>query len=119
MVYLGQFGGDVPPFGDKEPHMTKVVDILKAQAALNRAAASKDHAGRFKLDDRRSSVIERVDYDDDSSELDILFITKKKYRYFGVPPEIYHGFVDAPSKGEFFNAHIRDRYEHSEVVPRR
>jgi hypothetical protein len=103
--------------------MTNIVDIKKAQAALDRAAVSKDRAGRFLLEDRlppiKSSVIARIDYDDDTSELDITFATNKKYRYFAVPSDIYYDFVDASSKGEFFNARIRDRYAFAEVRPGR
>jgi len=34
--------------------------------------------------------------------------------YDHVPPHIYHLFRNAPSKGEFFNAAIRDNYAYHE-----
>ena len=65
------------------------------------------------------SVIARIDYDEETCELDITFTTQKKYRYFDVPSEVYYDFLEAPSQGEFFNAQIRDRYAFSEIAPKR
>ena len=123
MVYLGQLGRYISSYGNEGPVMAKIVNLEKAQAALNRAAVSKDRAGRFRLTDRlpaiQSSVIARIDYDDEASELDVTFTTQKKYRYSGVPPEVYYDFVEAASKGQYFNAKIKDRYPFSEVLPKR
>ena len=67
------------------------------------------------MPDVESSMMIRFEYDDDAQELDILFASGKKYRYFGVPPDIYAGLLDAESKGQFFNAEIKDVYPFSEV----
>lgn len=57
-----------------------------------------------------SSVIRRFDYDDADRRLDIMFVTGRLYAYHDVPPDEVQAFRAAPSKGEYFNAHIRDRY---------
>jgi hypothetical protein len=67
----------------------------------------------------RSSVMTFVKYDDDAGELDITFTSGKIYRYLRVPVEIYEGLLDAESKGEFFNDHIKDSFVCSEVMSRR
>lgn len=61
--------------------------------------------------DIESSVISRAFYDAFTRELDIVFTSGQPYRYFDVPTKVYRQFIDAASKGEFFNAHIRDRYQ--------
>lgn len=57
-----------------------------------------------------SSVIRRFDYDDADRRLDIMFVTGRRYAYHDVPPEEAAVFRAAFSRGEYFNAHIRDRY---------
>ena len=60
-----------------------------------------------------SSAIERADYRADSRTLDIWYRGGDRYRYFDVPKSVYDGLCDAPSAGEFVNAHIKPfhRYE--------
>lgn len=57
-----------------------------------------------------SSVIRRFIYDADQRQLEILFVTGRLYRYFDVPPDVAKAMRGSFSKGEFFNARIRDRY---------
>ena len=66
-----------------------------------------------------SSMMTRVQYDEDARELDIVFATGKTYRYLDVPPEIYIGLLGAESKGKFFNEEIKDVFAYVEVVKRR
>jgi hypothetical protein len=63
----------------------------------------------------QSSVITSVEYDEDAGELDIAFTSGKIYRYAEVPLEIYAEFLDAASKGQFFNDYIKDKYAYAEV----
>ena len=40
---------------------------------------------------------------------------RRTYIYEDVPPEEYAALMAAPSRGAWFNAHIRDRYRFREV----
>ena len=66
-------------------------------------------------------MMTRVDYHLDSGELDITFAGGKTYRYFEVPEDMYEALLDATSKGEFFNEHIKGKFDFREVIskPRR
>jgi hypothetical protein len=62
-----------------------------------------------------SEAILRVNYDAALASLFVTFKTGRRYEYFDVPHEVYEAFLAAPSKGEFFNHHIRDRYQYREL----
>lgn len=58
-----------------------------------------------------SSAIHRIDFTDQ----DVLIIYMNdgsKLEYGGVPKSLFDAFQKAPSKGKFFNAHIRNIYQH-------
>ena len=57
-----------------------------------------------------SSAISFVRYDATSGELRITFSSGGTYTYFGVPPEVYDGLMNADSAGRYFHAVIRPRY---------
>lgn len=57
-----------------------------------------------------SSVIRSIEYLPAQRELRIVFQSGRRYRYQRVPAELYAEMQRAFSKGEFFNAHIRDRF---------
>jgi len=61
-----------------------------------------------------SSAISRIDYSAAERTLHVTFTSGRSYSYVGVPAEVYFQFCRAASKGEFFNAMIRDRYDFSE-----
>jgi len=67
----------------------------------------------------QSSVITKVEYDEDTGELDITFMSGKTYRYLHVPLEIYVDLLDAESKGGYFNDCIKDEFVGAEVTRRR
>ncbi len=56
-----------------------------------------------------SSNIKSVGFD--SNTLEIEFISGGIYQYFDVPTEVYHLFMNASSKGTFFNKYIKDIYK--------
>ena len=64
-----------------------------------------------------SSVIKAAYYRPDEAVLDILFTTGRRYLYHRVPPEEAERLAAAFSKGRYFNAHIRDHYDFTEVTP--
>ncbi|HEX3888373.1 MAG TPA: KTSC domain-containing protein [Phenylobacterium sp.] len=57
-----------------------------------------------------SSAISEIDYDADRAKLLVRFVSGERYVYVGVPGEIHRSFVEAESKGRFFQSKIRDRY---------
>ena len=57
-----------------------------------------------------STAIRSIDHDPATATLGIRFVSGSRYVYAGVPVEVYAAFLAAPSKGEYFNAAIRDRY---------
>ena len=57
-----------------------------------------------------SSMMTAVRYDAALRELEVTFATGRVYVYGAVPAEIYAALLAAPSKGEYFNAAIRDAF---------
>ena len=100
--------------------MSRTLDIQKVDIALKRAArraaqgTPEERSGRFLV----SSTIKSAEYDDEARELDITFTSGKAYRYFNVPLEIYAEFLDAGSKGKFFNDNIKGTFSFIEVGQR-
>jgi hypothetical protein len=60
-----------------------------------------------------SSVIRSYRYDPVQHRLELVFVSGRRYRYHNVPEETYRGMRQAFSKGEFFNAHVRDQFRHT------
>lgn len=57
-----------------------------------------------------STAIRTIDYDPRGKRLRVTFVSGERYAYAGVPAEVYRAFLEADSKGRFFQAQIRDRY---------
>jgi lysyl-tRNA synthetase class 2 len=57
-----------------------------------------------------STVIRNFRYLRRERQLEIVFVTGRRYRYLEVPEKTYAAMCEAFSKGEFFNARIRDRF---------
>lgn len=57
-----------------------------------------------------SSAILSVVYEEPTQTLEVLFSSGRRYTYSDVPAEIYQQFVDASSKGAFFNSFVRDKF---------
>lgn len=103
------------------------LDVAKVEAAFMRPirpspATREERVGRslFKrgIPNVKSSMMTRVEYDHELSELDITFVGGRIYRYLNVAADIYHDLLDAPSQGSFFNERIKDGFEFREVVSR-
>jgi len=60
-----------------------------------------------------SSVIRSYRYDPQCRRLELVFVSGRRYRYHEVPEETYRGMRNAFSKGEFFNAYVRDQFRHT------
>jgi KTSC domain len=57
-----------------------------------------------------STAIREIDYDAKRAKLLVCFMSGERYVYVGVPGEVHRSFVEAVSKGRFFQLHVRDRY---------
>lgn len=57
-----------------------------------------------------STAIQDIDYDAEHAKLLVRFVSGELYVYVGVPGEVHRSFIDAESKGGFFQSEIRDRY---------
>ncbi|MRG70394.1 KTSC domain-containing protein [Alphaproteobacteria bacterium HT1-32] len=58
-----------------------------------------------------STAITRIEHDSKTLVLSIWFTDNPdRYDYYGVPESVYKAFLQARSKGTFFNDHIRDQY---------
>lgn len=58
-----------------------------------------------------SSNLTHIGYDADKYELHIQFKDGKRHVYKGVPRETFDHMMVAPSKGKFFHAHVRHKFE--------
>jgi hypothetical protein len=59
-----------------------------------------------------SKAIAEIGYDPATLTLRILFVDGRRfYDFRGVPEHLYNSLMTAPSKGEFYNDHIRDKYQ--------
>lgn len=59
-----------------------------------------------------SSTIESIAYDRETSVLSVRFFDGNLYRFKDVPLLVYKTFLNASSKGSYFNEFIRDAYEY-------
>ena len=57
-----------------------------------------------------SSAVAAVAYDSDRQRLQLIFRDGSAYTFFDVPPHIYHGLLEAPSKGGYFNRNVRGQF---------
>jgi lysyl-tRNA synthetase class 2 len=65
--------------------------------------------------DVESTAIAAIDYDEERTKLQVEFASGEHYVYVGVPAEVHRSFLEADSKGRFFQAEIRDCYPFNRV----
>jgi len=58
------------------------------------------------------SAVSTVGYDAQARQLRLRFASGEQYAYYDVPDEVHRAFLEAKSKGRFFQAMIRDRYRY-------
>jgi hypothetical protein len=63
-----------------------------------------------------SESIAAIGYDDDAEVLEVEFVSGAIYRYRGVSQDAFEDLRQAPSKGAYFNARIKDAYPFEQVV---
>lgn len=64
-----------------------------------------------------SSNIAAIGYDGDNAALYVQFTSGKTYEYPSVPPEVFAAFEKAESKGRFFAAEVRPKYQGTPWTP--
>lgn len=57
-----------------------------------------------------SKSIRGVEYNSQTKDLAVHFNNGRIYVHHGVPKEVYEQFVNAPSKGQYYNLYIRGKY---------
>lgn len=62
-----------------------------------------------------SSVLQDMEYELLTETLILTFKTGKRYAYEGVPAEVVHSLMTAPSSGQVFNREIRNNYRATEL----
>ena len=68
------------------------------------------------MDVENSEAIRAIRYDEERQRLIVRFVDGDEYAYVGVPGEVHRSFEEAPSKGRFFVAEIRDRYPYNKLT---
>src|ERR1039457_3213060 len=63
-----------------------------------------------------STMLATAGYDEHRCELQLDFRDGARYQYSAVPPHLFHDLLAAPSKGSFFNRHIRGRFHHVKLA---
>lgn len=62
-----------------------------------------------------SSSIAAAGYDREHNALRLRYVGGATYDYLDVPPEVFNDLLNAPSKGQFVNGHIKPRFAYRRV----
>jgi len=65
----------------------------------------------------RSTTFATVVYDEARELLQLEFLSRAIYQYFGVPRAVHEALLSAPSKGSYFNQAIRGWFPFCRVSP--
>ena len=64
----------------------------------------------------QSTTLATVAYEATDQLLWLEFRSHAVYCYFGVPAALHRALLEADSKGNYFNRHIRDRFSYQRVA---
>jgi len=62
-----------------------------------------------------SSTIRAIGYDKLTAVLVVAFHPEGTYQYFNVPEHLYSAFMNAGSKGQFLDQHIKYSYRYQKI----
>ena len=63
-----------------------------------------------------SSAVRRIEYDAPSRTLFVIFQSGERYAYLDAPPDVFAAFLDAGSKGRFFQDQVRGRFHFHRLI---
>jgi len=67
----------------------------------------------------QSTTLAAIAYEPNRQLLHLKFRDGAVYKYFQVPEPVFDALQRAPSKGEYFNGHIRGQFAHQRRASRR
>jgi len=67
----------------------------------------------------KSSLLDRVSFDEEQCELTVAFSPRRLYAYAGVPLALFRELCRAASPGRFYNEQIKGRFACREISPRK
>ena len=62
-----------------------------------------------------SSNIASAGHDPESNIMVIQFRNGATYQYLNIPEQTYQDMLNAPSIGQYFNSHIRGKFEYNKI----